>query len=301
MNTEQLRYFLSIARHRSFTEAAREFYVTQPTITHQIAALERELGVRLFLRTTRSVSLTRAGELFLGSAKQMLELDSQARERLRQLSSGAQQALKIGYLNSATRHFLPQIIAEYRQRHPQVRIDLVQRDAAGLQEGTAEECFDLVFSVLSDLEGMSGYTTRKLTSDFYCIVCPKHHPCLSDTQLDYEKLAAEHFACMSRTSGALMHKQFLQICRSLGFSPTSVTEYPAMEDVLFAVECAQAIAILPYHVRTYMHTNLAFIPLDIDTPAIHLGLAWRTPTDNPCIHWFLDLINHFLVEHPQLF
>ena len=72
MHLEQLRYFLSVARHRNFTEAAREFYMTQPAITHQISALERELGAKLFLRTTRNVSLTRAGELFLEDAKRML-------------------------------------------------------------------------------------------------------------------------------------------------------------------------------------------------------------------------------------
>lgn len=64
MHLEQLRYFLSVARHRNFTEAAREFYMTQPAITHQISALERELGTKLFLRTTRNVSLTRAGSSF---------------------------------------------------------------------------------------------------------------------------------------------------------------------------------------------------------------------------------------------
>ena len=73
MNTEQLRYFVSVARYRNFTETAREFYVTQPAVTHQISALEREVGARLFLRTTRNVSLTRAGELFLEDAKRILD------------------------------------------------------------------------------------------------------------------------------------------------------------------------------------------------------------------------------------
>ena len=71
MNTEQLRYFVSVARYRNFTETAREFYVTQPAVTHQISALEREVGARLFLRTTRNVSLTRAGRLFLRDAKRI--------------------------------------------------------------------------------------------------------------------------------------------------------------------------------------------------------------------------------------
>ena len=79
MNTEQLRYFVSVARYRNFTETAREFYVTQPAVTHQISALEREVGARLFLRTTRNVSLTRAGELFLEDAKRILDQEERAR------------------------------------------------------------------------------------------------------------------------------------------------------------------------------------------------------------------------------
>ena len=85
MNTEQLRYFVSVARYRNFTETAREFYVTQPAVTHQISALEREVGARLFLRTTRNVSLTRAGELFLEDAKRILDQEERALGRLRQL------------------------------------------------------------------------------------------------------------------------------------------------------------------------------------------------------------------------
>lgn len=64
MNMEQLRYFLSVARHRNFTEAAKEFYLTQPAITHQISALEQDLGIKLLQRTTRSVSLTGPGSSF---------------------------------------------------------------------------------------------------------------------------------------------------------------------------------------------------------------------------------------------
>ena len=301
INTDQLRYFLSVARHRNFTEAAREHYISQPAITHQISSLERELGVRLFVRTTRSVTLSRAGELFLEDAKQMLDQETRALQRLRQVETSGQLELKIGYLNSPTRHFLPLLIREYRSRYPQVKISLQRRDAGGIQEAGEEEAYDLLFSVLSDLEGLDGYVSRKLSSDFYCIVCPKNHPCLNYASVDYQKLATESFACLSREAGAYMHKQFMQICKGMGFAPSSITEYPAMEDVIFSVECGQSIAILPYHIRSYMDTNLAFIPLDGENPAIDIGVAWKSHGDNPAAQWFIDLIQYFLVEQPELF
>ena len=105
MNLDQLRCFLAVARHRNFTGAAREFYLTQPAITHQISALEKELDTQLFTRTTRSVALTRAGELFLEDAKLILAQEGRALERLRQLKGSDQPELKIGYLNSPCRHF----------------------------------------------------------------------------------------------------------------------------------------------------------------------------------------------------
>ncbi len=301
MTTEQLRYFLEVARRRSFTEAAHTFYLTQPAITHQISALERELGTKLFLRTTRSVALTRAGELFLEDAKRILDQEDRALERLRQMGGSGQLELKIGYLNSPCRHFLPGLIRDYQERYPQVSLELIRRDAAGIQTGADEAEFDLSFSVLSDLQGLSGYACRKLATDFYCLVSPRQHPCVSNASIDYHKLATESFACLSRTAGAYMYKQFQQICRDLELAPSRVVEYPAMEDVLFAVECGQALAIMPYHIREYMKTDLAFVPLDGQNLTIDIGVAWRSPTDNPAVGWFVELINHSLVERPELF
>ena len=195
MNTEQLRYFVSVARYRNFTETAREFYVTQPAVTHQISALEREVGARLFLRTTRNVSLTRAGELFLEDAKRILDQEERALGRLRQLESSGCWELRIGYLNSPPRPFLPRLIAAYREAYPQVRVELIRRDATGIQAGIDAAAYDVSFSVLSDLKGMNGYACRKLGADFYCLVCPREHPCLDNAVIDYAKLATEPPAC----------------------------------------------------------------------------------------------------------
>lgn len=301
MNLDQLRYFLSAARHRNFTEAAKEFYITQPAITHQISALERELGTRLFHRTTRSVSLTRAGELFLEDAKRMLDLEERARERIRQAERMENLTLKVGYLNSPSRHFLPQVMREYRRRYPQVRVELSRRDAERLRADCEESAFDVAFSVLTDLQDLNQYHCRKLATDHYCLVCPKDHPCLEHAAVHYDRLATEPFVCLSQTGGSYMYKQFRQICKNHGFVPRILAEYPAMEDVIFAVECGQALAILPYRVRAYMHTDLAFLPLDGDNPAIDLGMVWRRESGNPALQWFVELVNHFLVEQPDLF
>ena len=113
------------------------------------------------------MSLTRAGELFLEDAKRMLDLEERAMDRLRQAEQTDNLSLKIGYLNSPCRHFLPKLMREYRSRCPQVRVELVRGVAEDLQKGCEEAAYDVAFSVLSDLRGMSQYHCRRLVADFY--------------------------------------------------------------------------------------------------------------------------------------
>ncbi len=301
MNTERLQYFLAVAQHRNFTEAAKGFYMTQPAITRQISVLEEELGVRLFHRTTRSVELTLAGELFLEDAERILAQEAQAKERLRQLDAPEHMEMKIGYLHSQCRHFLPQLIKTFQREHPQVKVQLIRQNAAEVQEGLAAGQLDVAFSLMPDLEGYSTYDARKLTSDFYCLVCPKDHPSLEEMKINYEKLATESFACLSADTGLYMYKQFLVLCKNLGIVPRTVEEYPSMADVLFVVECGQAIAFLPYSFRTYMNTDLAFVPLEGVNQSLDLGVAWRTNGEDPSVSWFMKMINDRLINQPEIF
>ena len=301
MNTQQLRYFLSVAQHRNFTEAAKEFYITQPAITHQISALEKELGTPLFNRTTRSVSLTEAGKLYLEYARQMLIQQENALQNLERLKESNVPKLRIGYLNAPCRHFLPQIMADYRKRYPQVEIDLVRRTAAGLMEAAAQQPFDFLFSVITDLQYLPEYTTKKLTTDYYCVVCAKDHPCLQGDAIDYNKLATETFLFLSKNAGAYMYKQGTQICRDLGITPKAIKEYPELEDVLFAAQCKLGISILPRHVKEYLCGDLAFVPISGSHLNFDMGVAWPTHYDSPAIRWLLDLLNYYLVEQPEIF
>ena len=86
---------------------------------------------------------------------------------------------------------MPRLIAAYREAYPQVRVELIRRDATGIQAGIDAAAYDVSFSVLSDLKGMNGYAYRKLGADFYCLVCPREHPCLDNAVIDYAKLATE--------------------------------------------------------------------------------------------------------------
>ncbi len=107
MDFTQLSYFIAIAKHGNFSAAARQFYVSQPCISHQIQMMEKELGMALFERNTRKVTLTPAGEIFLEDAKKMVDLMENARNRLIQEEKGSMH-LSIAHLASPT-HLFPSL------------------------------------------------------------------------------------------------------------------------------------------------------------------------------------------------
>ncbi len=301
MNTDQLRYFLAVARHENFTEAAKEFYITQPAITHQIAALEKELGTPLFKRTTRSVSMTEAGKLFAEYARHILEQEEHARRNLQLLRESGTKKLRIGYLNAPSQHFLPTILADFKSQYPQVELELVRDHAGGLMQQAEQKPFDLLFSVYFDLKRLPGYTCQKLTTDYYCLVCPKDAPFLTEDNIDYKKLGNETFLFLSRDAGTYMYKQSIQILREMGISPHSIREYPQIKDVLFAVECRLGVSIMPRHVQAYLGGSLAFVPFSDSGQNIEFGVAWQEHNDNPALQWLLDLLNYYLGKQPDVF
>ena len=124
MELRHLRYFRAVAESKGFREAARRLHVVQPALSQTVSDLERELGVRLLTRNSRSVRLTSEGEVFLREANEILTHADRSVELARGAARGEIGSLSVGFLGSATSFFLPRIIREYRRRFPGVRLTL---------------------------------------------------------------------------------------------------------------------------------------------------------------------------------
>lgn len=301
MNDQQLRIFLSVARHSNFTEASREFYITQPAISRQISELEKELGTKLFHRTTRSVTLTKSGELFLEDTKRILSLASSARERIRLADANQDLLLKIIYLSSPTRTFLPRLVYQFHQAYPQVSIELHSRTARGIGESMKEGKEDLYFSISRDMATHHGYTVRNLFTDSFCLVCKNDHPCLEDSSPDFEKIATEPFLMFQAETAVSMNRAILSVCKELNFAPRITNYYDSMDDVIFAAESGLGITILPYKTRFYAPDSLTCIPLQHNTPGSTIGVSWNPENENPAVSWFLELLSRMQEENPGWF
>jgi len=124
MDLRQIRYFTAVAEALNFTQAAQRLNITQPPLTRQIQALERQLGVALFERTPQGVLLTAAGTTLLAEARHLKTLVEQSVERARLAARGASGRLDIGYFGTSALEALPRVLAAHRQVHPEVEVTL---------------------------------------------------------------------------------------------------------------------------------------------------------------------------------
>ena len=124
MDLRQMRYFLALAEERNFTRAAERLHMAQPPLTRQIRTLEDELGAMLFVRTSKGVDLTEAGQALLDEVPNLLSLAQRARERTVAASQGLSGRLDVGIFGSGVLDVIPRILARFHAERPEVKIVL---------------------------------------------------------------------------------------------------------------------------------------------------------------------------------
>lgn len=146
MELRQVRYFLAVAEEGHFGRAAERLHLSQPPLTRQIQALEREVGARLFLRTPRGAELTEAGRAFQADAANILALVGTAVARARRAGRGEIGTLDVGIFGSGVLDIVPRLLARFRAAHPQVQVVLhhAPREAnlEALRQGRLHAVFD---------------------------------------------------------------------------------------------------------------------------------------------------------------
>ncbi len=147
MNSESLITFVAIAETRNFTRAAEELFITQPTVTARIMALESELGVTLLVRNHKGLQLTQAGETYLTYAKRLLDLERTASQNVR-LADTQTQLLRIGANESIFEGFLVPRLKALMQAHPEYRLKISTDASTNLFEKQQEGLYDLIYTYI---------------------------------------------------------------------------------------------------------------------------------------------------------
>jgi LysR family transcriptional regulator, transcription activator of glutamate synthase operon len=200
MELRQLTYFDAVARCGGFTRAARRLHVAQSAVSAQIRSLERELGVTLLARTTRTVTLTRAGELFLARAQTALAELDRARGELADLSAALRGRVTLGATSVLGSFDLPSALAGFAARHPGVAVSMRSALIAKLLDKLDAGEVDLVLGPVHD-DLPSRFSVRLLAREQLVLALPPGHPRTGQARVELGELRDEPFVCLSADSG----------------------------------------------------------------------------------------------------
>ncbi|MFI2507282.1 LysR family transcriptional regulator [Streptomyces sp. NPDC018972] len=232
MELQQMRYVVAVAETNNFTRAAERCLVVQSALSHQIRRLEKELGTRLFERTSRRVRLTPAGAAFLPAARQCLEAAERAAAEVAAAVGEVRGRLAVGLIPTVAAVDIPGALREFRQRYPDVRVSLSVGASDELVEQVKEGAIEVAFLGLPTTARPQGVDAVELARDRLVAVVAPNHPLAKESTVDLRRLSSEVFVDLpAKTAGRAQSDQ--------AFSAAGLTR-----DVAFEVTNADFLARL---------------------------------------------------------
>jgi DNA-binding transcriptional LysR family regulator len=281
MELRHLRYFVAVAEELHFHRAAERLHISQPPLSQQIRALEREIGVTLLERNRRYVTLTPAGAVFLEEAKAILEATERAADNARRVAAGELGTIRIGFVGSATfSPMLPALLREFRDRYPDVDLRLRELQTSEQLEALAAGRIDVgvIRGPLGDAELASDLEQLVILREKLVAAVPESHPLASKRRLQASDLRGESFVMLRRREAPGLFASMATVMRSAGGMPSDVLEVAEMQTILGLVASGFGLSLVPESVGDAERAGIAFIPLADPSPEIELALAWRSTT-----------------------
>src|SRR5579883_2650868 len=241
MELRQLESFVAVAEEAHFTRAAARLHVAQPALSQQIRAFERELGVELFERTSRSVRLTPAGSALLPLARRALAAADDARRAAVEQSVEPAGPVRLGVTPTTGAHLLPTRLAAFARARPRVELLLREGGALALEEELANGRIDLAVITLPPHH--EGLQTATLLSEELLLAVAPDHPLAKRAEVALEELAGEPFVLYREGYG--LRDAVLSACRLAGFTPRVALDGGETETVLRLCAAGLGVTLVP--------------------------------------------------------
>lgn len=270
MELRHLRYFVAVHSCLSFRRAAQQVHVTQSTLSHQIGQLESELGSRLFDRVGKHLVVTEAGDAFIVFARRaLMEVDDGVRA-LATSPGGVQGSIRIGTTNTFNLRFIPSCLAALRERHPALRVSVVELTADGVAGRLLNAQVDV--GVSYRCSQMNGLAFEPLYDEQMVLVVAKSHRLARRKRV---RVAELHGLPLVLPPGDFATRQILdEAFAAVSARPAVVAEFNTITPMLGYVRRSDVATITSGMVLADF-ADLVAVPLEAPTPVRTPGIVWR--------------------------
>lgn len=270
MELRQIEYFLKVVDSGSFSSAAAELYISQSSLSKQVIALEDELGVQLFDRTKRKISLTPAGKSFVPDAR---NLKATYQSMLVNLAAyKTTPTVSIVSIPVTAQYGIPAYIASFKQAFPDAQLILEEREASTIPSLLDDHQFDLAF-LRDNFLDQTRYEHLDLIRDRFQVVLSRQHKLADRESVALTELSDENFIMLDK--GTIVHELAVEACRRAGFEPRIFYASLRVESVLGMVASNNGVTLMMQKVFEYhIHPKVVAIPLKEEISS-NLILTWR--------------------------
>ena len=286
MELRQLRYFLAVADDLHVGRAAARLHMGQPSLSRQIAVLEKAIDVPLFTRVRRRFALTPAGVIFRDGAQEIIRRSDELVRQAQQAHRGELGTLRIGFVQSATFKALPSLVGAFRVANPDVELD--PRAMTTLEQIAALGDGRIDAGLLRPPVNEPKIGTRVISTDPLVAALPAGHRLAGRKSIPLAALAEESFVLYKRVEGPTVQDRIIGYCMSAGFTPRIVQEAIDVQTMVALVAAGLGVSLL---IAPTPPTDGAVVyrPLAEKLPQWEMALAWSSDNKSPVLARFLHI------------
>lgn len=299
MDILQLRCFLAAADEMHFGRAAKSLDMLPASLGRHIKLLEDRFEARLFLRTTRSVSLTEAGQAILEDARALVAQADRFEERLRGMRRSESPLLKVGAIDSAANGLMPELIQLMRVHHPEIEIQLIEQKTIHLLPKILSGSIDIAFCRPPDIRDPK-IQFQTLFYESAVVALPDDHPLSGRSMLSIQDLSNAPLIVPDRRSRPHSHDLTIKLFTDAGLGARIAQVAEEKHTIVNLVATGAGLAIVPRWVSRIAVSGVAFVPLSVPDGSTRnklvLAAAWARGARDPRRDAFLAVLAQNLSE-----
>ena len=291
MELRHLRYFLTLADELHFGRAAQRLAISQPPLSVAIQQLEAEVGAPLFMRNSRGVQLTAAGQALVPAAQAAIDGAAQALHAARDAASGQVGRLSVGFAGTMLYRGLPQMLRRFQAEHARLQLTLRELSSSEQLVELQHARLDAGFAHVA--HAPAGLAAQLVSSQPFVACVPAVHALARKRTLPLDALAPEPLALVSRSVSPDYHARIVAACQAAGFTPQPLHEMQHWLSVVSLVSQGLAVALVPAALQQAQLAGAAFVPVKDPhgtLPRYETRCLWNPARDLPALGLFLAAV-----------
>ncbi|WP_338811326.1 LysR substrate-binding domain-containing protein (plasmid) [Agrobacterium leguminum] len=287
MDTRHMRYFVALAETLHFGQAAARMNMSQPPFSRQILSIERILGVRLFDRNSRNVTLTAAGKHYLNDCRAVLEQFDSACQDVKLVASGMKGEVRLGFMMHAAHRVVPTLVRLFSAQRPDVRLILDERTPADINEMLVDGMLDAAVTLSS---GPARHLrSTSLRTERLRLIAPMGHALASMKEVQPRHLDGAKLIAAPASVAPTLREAIGRYCAVGGVVPNFAFEPRLQQTIIRLVAEGLGVAMVPEQLCTDLAEGIISVPL-VESPEFDIVLCAPLASTNSAVSILFEIV-----------